>query len=652
MADGKPRVFISAVPAPATAKPVVLPYPSIGPLFKGRGGFMQQLHESLARHDGTAVSSKALYGLGGIGKTRAAVEYAWAHENEYTALLFVLAASPEALRANLAALSRTLAPDLDTVEDDVRLHAVQDWLGTHPGWLLILDNVDSAAALAAVEDLMRQLRGGRVVVTSRRSDFTANIAPLALDVLPLTDAAAFLLERTDERRRPAVDDDAKAREIASELDGLPIALEQAGACIAKRRLTFDRYLQQWRSSYRDKGLDWFNATLAGYPRAVAVTWQTSVAQLTEPGRRLLERLAFLASEKVPEFLLDVPIPGAEAEDLHGALEDLATYSLVTRDEGRYFLVHRLVQDVTRRSLADERSDERLTETLRWIDAAFPGEASDAGSWPRAEPLAPHARAVIAAGERAAISDPTAWLMNRLGMLLHAKALYAEAEPFYQRSLAIREKALGNAHAQVATSLNNIAELYRVQGRYAKAEPLYRQALAIREKAVGVTHPDVGVLLDNLALLYIAQGRYAEAEPLFHRSLAIREQALGTDHPDVGTTLDNLAGLYQSQGRDAEAEPLFQRSLAIRGEALGNDHPSVATALNNLAEFYRAQGRRAEPEPLYRRSIAIFRAISRQIGRPHPSLETAVGNYAIFLAAVGKSEAEINAERERLMRWQE
>ncbi len=73
-------------------------------------------------------------------------------------------------------------------------------------------------------------------------------------------------------------------------------------------------------------------------------------------------------------------------------------------------------------------------------------------------------------------------------------------------------------------------LYYDQGRYAEAEPLYRRSLAIREKALGPDHPDTAVSLNNLALLYGNQGRYAEAEPLYQRSLAIREKALGPDHP--------------------------------------------------------------------------------------------------------------------------
>ena len=113
------------------------------------------------------------------------------------------------------------------------------------------------------------------------------------------------------------------------------------------------------------------------------------------------------------------------------------------------------------------------------------------------------------------------------------------------------------------------------GRYAEAIPLAQQVLAMREKALGPDHPDVAGSLNNLAELYNEQGRYAEAEPLYKRALAIRERALGPDHPDVAQALNNLAGLYENQGRYAEAEPLYKRALAIRERVLGPDHPDVA-----------------------------------------------------------------------------
>jgi hypothetical protein len=100
------------------------------------------LRDSLARTavGRAAIVSQALYGLGGIGKTRAAVEYAWAHEKEYSGLFLVIADTPGALRRNIAALTRPLVlPESDATDDAVRLQAVLDWLKANPGWLLILD---------------------------------------------------------------------------------------------------------------------------------------------------------------------------------------------------------------------------------------------------------------------------------------------------------------------------------------------------------------------------------------------------------------------------------------------------------------------------------------------------------------------------------
>jgi hypothetical protein len=162
-------------PKKRTGKPIALPYPSLGGLFKSRDEFLKELHTSLSRGSGrTAIVGSALYGLGGIGKTRAAVEYAWAHQDDYTALLFVIAESPEALRRNLTALAGPLVLDLPeqhATEEDVRLKAAIDSLKLHPGWFLVLDNVDTAKALKETDKLLGGLTGGRVVVTSRLANF-------------------------------------------------------------------------------------------------------------------------------------------------------------------------------------------------------------------------------------------------------------------------------------------------------------------------------------------------------------------------------------------------------------------------------------------------------------------------------------------------
>ena len=195
-------------------------------------------------------------------------------------------------------------------------------------------------------------------------------------------------------------------------------------------------------------------------------------------------------------------------------------------------------------------------------------------------------------------------IDSLGVLYDHTSRYAEAEPLLKRALAIREKALGKEHPDVATSLNDLAVLYYHTWRYAEAEPLYKEALAIREKAFGKEHPDVAQSLDNLAVLYDNTSRYAEEEPLLKRALAIREKALGKEHPDVATNLNNLAVLYVNTSRYAEAEPLYKRALAIREKSLGKEHPDVALSLHNLAMLYSVTQRHPEAHLLFTRSLVI------------------------------------------------
>ena len=248
------------------------------------------------------------------------------------------------------------------------------------------------------------------------------------------------------------------------------------------------------------------------------------------------------------------------------MAELESYSLVTRAvDTPTFSVHRLVQEITRRSQRDDPAHTPLVEALRWLDAAFIGEAQDVRTWPVLIPLAPHVRAVAAHADAAGLADPTARLLNALAVLYHSQGQYAQAEPLCQRALAIWEKTLGSDHPDVATSLNNLAALYRTQGQYAQTEPLSQRALAIWEKTLGPDHPDVALSLNNLAELHRTQGRYAQAELLYRRALAIWERALGPEHPNVATCLENMAVLYRESGREEEEEAaaLKKRAAAIR-----------------------------------------------------------------------------------------
>jgi tetratricopeptide (TPR) repeat protein len=627
-------------PLEKPVKPVLLPYASLGELFIGRDDDLTRLHDSLNRGAGAAITSSALLGLGGMGKTRLAVEYALRHADDYTALLFAIAETPDDLRRNLAALTGILGlRALNAADDAARLQGVLGWLGNNPGWLLILDSVDSREAAAAVGSLMGRLQGGRVLMTSRLASVPAEFARLDLDLLAPDDAARFLLRRTEGRRRATQSDATEAAALANDLGCLALALEQAGAYIAAEPLPMS--LAGYRALLRDSFAEvmaWSDPNVTHYPRAAAATWQTSVAKLDDAARALLERLAFLAPDPVPAFLLDVEAPGAVPAEARSGLRGLAVYSLMNAAaDGGSFTVHRLVQDVTRRGLAAGTAMLRVTEALGWVSAAFVGEPNDVRAWPGLDPLAPHVDAVTAYADTAGIADPTGRLMNQLGLLFHAKALHARAEPLYRRALAIDEARLGEDHPDVARDLNNVCQLLQATNRLGEAEPLIRRALAINEATYGNYHPAVPICLNNLAQLLQATNRLSEAEPLMRRALAISEAIYGNDHPYVAGCLNNLGMLLQATNRLIEAEPLLRRALAIDEATYGNDHPNVATGLNNLAQLMQVTSRLDEAKPLLRRALAVSEA---GLGYDHPHVAIVLINLARVLQATNRlGEAE-------------
>lgn len=603
-------------------QPIHLPYPSLGDLFKGRADALDDLHRRLAPSPAggaAAIVGMAMHGLGGVGKTRLAVEYAWRHAADYGALLFAAADSPAALSRDLAALTAPRALDLPEqalAEEVVKVDAVLAWLHAHPGWLLILDNVDSPEAMRAVRDLLPRLTGGRVLITSRLAQWPAGVATVPLDVLSADAAADYLLAATDAHRRKTASDTADARALGDTLGHLALALEQAGAYIADLGLAFADYLKIWQDK-RAEALNWHDADLMNYPLSVAATWLTSFARLDPPARRLLGRLAWLGAEPIPDSLLDTPPPGAMADegDARAALAQLRRYSLVSREQdGAAFSVHRLVQEVTR--AAPGHDPGALAEALAWVNAAFVGDPQDVRNWPLLDPLAPHARAVAWHADAAGIAEPTDSLMNNIGLLLKTKARYDEAEPLYRRALVIAETKLSTEQVKIARYLNDLAMLLQDTNRMAEAEPLLRRALAIDEARLGPKHPYVSRDLNNLALLLHNTSRTNEAEPLMRRALAITEASLGKTHPKVAVSLSYLAELLHDTRRVNEAAPLILRALNIDETNFGPKHPYVAIRLLNLAALYMSMNRLDEAEPLLNRALAIDES---WFGPDHPTV---------------------------------
>jgi tetratricopeptide (TPR) repeat protein len=627
--------------AVAPDKPNALPYPSIGALFKGREQIMADLRNSLARtkhgHSASVVSN-AVYGLGGIGKTRLAIEYGWLHSDDYNALLFAVANTPDDLRRNLAALAGPMVlnlPEQSLTDEEARVAAVVRWLQQHPGWLLIIDNADTQEAAAAVENNLPKLRGGHILITSRLAEWSGSVRRFNLDLLSENAANAFLLERTATDRRKTPEDGTQAQVLARELGYLALALEQAGAYINRHRLSFGQYLAQWHSN-RDKVSRWFDERVMKYPRSVAATWQTSVNRLGRRARRLLEWLAWLAPDPIPESALEIAVHGDDDRvvDQIAALAELEAYSLVTRSrDTATFTIHRLVQDVTRRSLG-ERKNAVLTSALNWMDSAFRGNVDDLRLRPKLELLAPHVRAATNYAHVACIFSWNPWLLIRLGDLLRTGVPLADVEPIYRRALAMCERLFkanpNNPGSQynLGISKERIGNILMAQGDLTGALNSYeaRRAIVGRLAAVDPNNftwqRDLAVSHGKVGDMLLTQGNLSEALKCHKDFLTIAERLVEADpknvlwQRDLSVSYNCVGDVLEGQGDLPEALKFFRLGLVI-AEQLANADPNNAGWQRDLSVSYEKIGKilvaRGDlPEALksFRDSLAIRERLAK------------------------------------------
>ncbi len=558
------------------------------PGFTGRVGDLIAIDDAL--REGATAAVVAVHGMGGVGKSTVAREYAWEasqNPNGYAGIWWLDAETDKTARAwpgiekGLVALGTVFNRSLSEVKD--REAAARDALGFlgragfEKPWLLIYDNLDDKGAL----ETWRPPANVRVIVTSREAKWDPDeLTPIRIGVWPRADAIRFLRQQSGRTEMT----NAEAESIAQALGDLPLALTHAAAYLLVNDIaTPESYLVEITQHMAEVP----HGVEGAAARAVFATLRQNVEQAEKRSAgasAVLSLAAYFAPDDIPVELFQQAAdiyPGAlravtgDRVKLEKALGALAQLSLVVVNrENRTFSVHRLVQAAARDMLGGE-AGTWVAAAVAALNAAHPGDEFE--HWSAVERLLPHARAVAdLTGDEA--GEPLALLMARSGYYLHHRAAYDLAEPLYQRTLSIFEKALGPDHPSVGTSLNNLAGLYRAQGKYDLAEPLYQRSLSIREKALGPDHPDVGQSLNNLAGLYRAQGKYDLAEPLYQRTLSIFEKALGPDHPNTGITIANIANLWATSGRLEDALPLARRALAIFARALGDAHPHTkATA---------------------------------------------------------------------------
>ncbi|BAY15786.1 NB-ARC domain-containing protein [Anabaenopsis circularis NIES-21] len=645
--------------------------------FVGREAELQRLHEMIQQSQQVAIVAVA--GMGGVGKTELATQYAQQNLQKYPGGVCWLSAPGIDVGIQILRFAEAkfkfIAPDDRELLDRVKLC----WDRWDAGdVLLVFDDVTDYKTQVKLYIPANSSKFKTLLTT--RLGFDRTLPQLSLGVLkPL--AAMKLLKSLVGRER-LKNEPLVARKICKFLGYLPLALELVGRYLdTMPDLSLQTLLKRLEKKRLEHEAMAEANPLMRYEYGVAEAFDLSWDQLDENAKNLGCSLSLYALADIP-LVVEGMEDDEQREIREKAIADLLKLHLLQRQSQGIYRLHPLIRQYFQMKLdkstnADEVKTDfaaqmveiakqipqqptrdliqqftplifHLAEVANHLTAFIKDEDliwaftrlgffyEGQGLYKEAKPWLRQCLESIK--HRLGAEHPhVATSLNNLALLYESTGRYSEAEPLYLQALELFQRLLGKEHPQVASSLNNLAGLYRATGRYSEAEPLYLQALELCQRLLGKEHPQVATSLNNLAELYRATGRYSEAEPLYLQALELCQRLLGKEHPQVATSLNNLALLYESTGRYSEAEPLYLQALALRQRLLGKEHPDVATSLNNLAALYESTGRYSEAEPLYLQALALRQ---RLLGKEHPDVATSLNNLAALYESTGRySEAE-------------
>ncbi|KAL9072044.1 MAG: hypothetical protein Q9161_003818 [Pseudevernia consocians] len=591
-----------------------------------QGGEHQQGYEqfqlvfSLAAAPEIDYFTVVLHGLGGIGKSQLAIEYAKKHRLDYTAVLWLNAKTEDTLKQSFAANARRL-PEKILSQDvlygpqneealGIILRETKKWLDL-PGnnrWLLIYDNVDNPKIPDNKRDKAYDVRSyfpeahqGSILVTTRWKTLRIG-RPLEVAKLSEDEDSISLLEQTSGRN---IRQDLGHNDLTKKLDGLPLALATAGGYLGLTGISVSEYLDMYQSSWL-KLQKTSPAVLSYEDQTIYSTWNLSyilIRKEDELAAKLLELWAYFdnrdlwyallkaGEDEAPGWFLDVISTKLAFNSVIGKLQKHALIERLTESDGysMHHCVHAWVENV----LCSTIEDQNMRLALTCVGQAVPVEPQR-GDWIIGQRLFPHSERCLhllrvwshGSKDSEQIEECVISFFANLGTLCFLQGKRTEAESIYQRALTGYEKALGRDHRSTLETINNLGNLYCDQGKLTEAESMYQRALTGKEKAFGRDHTSTLDTINNLGALYWNQGKLTEAESMYQRALTGYEKAFERDHTSTLDTINNLGVLYRNQGKLTEAESMYQRALAGYGR---NPPPKAKSQLDlfyNMGLLYR------------------------------------------------------------------
>ncbi|MFF8026401.1 FxSxx-COOH system tetratricopeptide repeat protein [Streptomyces sp. NPDC007896] len=662
--------------------------PPRNPNFTGRVDLLERLSERL-QEGTTTVLPEAIHGMGGVGKTQMAIEYAYRHQSEYDVVWWIPAERPGQIGQALVELAQRLGLGT-SAEANIAGPAVREALREgrpYSRWLLIFDNADSPER---VRDYFPTGGSGTILVTSRNRRWSVVGPSLEVDVFTREESKQLL------RRSSAYGEDladAEADRLADALGDLPLALEQAAAWRAETGMPVSEYLRLFEHK-RNELLE--VSPPPDYQLPVAAAWNVSLDHLetrSPAALRLLQLCSYFAPDPISRSIFS-GLGGSRIDpDLDRALNDPMRLARAIREINRYSLarvdhrtnsieMHRLVQAVLIHRMTPEEQKRMRNGAHTLLAAADPKGPNQAANWPRYAELYGHViasnaiesdqpwvrelvmnvakylwywgdhRVALEFSEQAwetwqrlfGEEDQQALLMGWwLGFLYlmvgrhedasrvveSFQAVYARTAPADQEDT--REDAL--------VALNLEAAVRRHQGDFLAGAELDEMAYERARRAFGEDDPTTLVTAHNLGVSLRVVGEFQRALELDRHTHAMKTRLFGRDHQQALVTEASVAVDVRETGDYVGARSLQQAVLDGYRTTFGAGNPTTLRSMRQLSEACRKEGDHVTALELARET---FDQLTRRYGDTHPESLTA----ALALSVALRHNGDLEAARER------
>ncbi|GAA1903208.1 FxSxx-COOH system tetratricopeptide repeat protein [Streptomyces durmitorensis] len=659
--------------------------PPRNPNFTGRTELLETLGERL-REGTTTVLPEAIHGMGGVGKTQLAIEYAYRHQGEYDIVWWIPSERPGQIGQALVELAGRLGIETST-EANIAGPAVREALREgrpFSRWLLIFDNADNPEQ---VRHYFPTGGNGTILVTSRNRRWGLVGGSLEVDV--------FTREESKELLRhsgPPLQED-EADQLAEALGDLPLALEQAAAWRAETGMPASEYLRLFENK-RTELLE--TSPPPDYQLPVAAAWNVSLDHLetrSPSALRLLQLCSYFAPDPISRSIFSGLGNSSIFPELDATLNDPMRLARAIREVNRYSLaridhrtnsieMHRLVQLVLNNRMSPEEQSRMRHGAHTLLAAADPKAPTTAANWPRYAELYGH----VIASE--AIKSDQPWvrqLVMNIAKYLYYWGDHEVSLDFSEQAWETWQTVFGEEDQQTLLMGQWLCYIYWVLGRHgeavelvAKLQDIYRRTAPegredIREDALAAIGLEaavrrvegefaIGAQLDatvyerarrafgeedpttldaahNLGTSLRQAGDFRQALELDEHTLALRLRVLGQDHQRTLMTENNVAIDVRETGDYVGARARQQAVLDAYRDVFGRGNPATISTMRQLSEASRKAGDHAQALELATEAYSKF---TRRYGDTHPSSLSA----ALTLSVALRQNGDLNAARER------